>query len=161
MSNSKSRKIYELWTDIQDLIGAVNLWPLNIRRLFWTKGVQHADRLILAAFVYFNGLNPEVFMEWAEFFGLCGDAEARREFLGVFKKFSEETGYNLYAYVVARNRYDYLDGTVQRYISSLVKFSPATAKMRVCVIMPITVTHGTRASFVSMQGHNFLQLTTL
>ena len=116
MSNSKSQKIQELWTYVQDIIGVANHWPLTIRKLFWTKGVKHNDHLILAAFVHFNGLNPEVFMEWVELIGLCGDGAARWEFLAVFKKFREGAGYNLYAYIVARKFYEYLEKTVQIYL---------------------------------------------
>ena len=55
-------------------------------------------------------------MEWAELIGLCGDGDAKREFLGVFKKFQEGIGYKFCAYIVAQNRYEYLDGTVRRYM---------------------------------------------
>ena len=102
MSLSKNRKVYELWQDIQDIVGKADLWPQKITTLMWTQGVRHGVRMILAAFIYFNGLNPDVFFEWADLLNLCSDEAAKREFHSIFKAFKEGKGY-VYAYVVARN----------------------------------------------------------
>ena len=56
----RNRKIYELWTDIQDVVGPAKEWPLMIRRLFWTRNISHTMRPILCAFTFVNGLNPVV-----------------------------------------------------------------------------------------------------
>ena len=92
----------------------------------WTKGVKHRDRMILAAFMYFNGLNPEVFFDWAKLVNLCKDDAAEREFRSIFKAFSQGIGYNVYAYVVAHNRYEYLDGRVRYYKPRDVRKGGAT-----------------------------------
>ncbi len=57
---SRNKKIAVLWHDIQDIIGPANEWPQYIRKLYWTKGVDHDDRPKIVAFSYINGLNPEV-----------------------------------------------------------------------------------------------------
>jgi hypothetical protein len=54
---------------IQDIIGSASLWPTRIRRLFWTAGLRHFDRVLLCTFAWVNGLNPEVVYEWVELLG--------------------------------------------------------------------------------------------
>ena len=112
---SRNRQIYELWRDIQDIVGSASLWPYKIRRLFWTEGVQHFDRILLATFVLVNGLNPVVFLEWADLLNLCRDRAARRHFDALFR-YLPHRNYTLYAYNVTMNRYEYLDGRVRRYV---------------------------------------------
>ena len=106
---------YILWTDLQDIIGKANLWPLKIRKLFWTRNVKHFDRLLIAAFAYVNGLNPVVFMEWADLIQMCRDQAARNHFIAIFKLFEEGRNYRLYAYNVTLNQYQYIDGSVHHY----------------------------------------------
>ena len=77
--------IYEKWTELQDLLGDAKLWPKKIRRLFWTKNVKHFDRIILSSFVFVNGLNPVIFLEWVELMGLCRDRAARNHFDALFR----------------------------------------------------------------------------
>ena len=113
-SASTSSKIFEKWMEIQDIIGKANLWPLRVRRLFWTANLKHFDRIIVCAFVYVNGLNPCVFLEWAYLLNLGRDQSAYRHFEALFKLF-ENKNYNLYAYNVTNNRYEYLDGSVRHY----------------------------------------------
>ena len=55
---------YCLWRDIQDIIGIASEWPRNIRRLFWGKSLHYWERIQVAAFVWVNGLNPDVFFDW-------------------------------------------------------------------------------------------------
>ena len=113
-SASTSSKIFEKWMEIQDFIGKANLWPLRVRRLFWTANLKHFDRIIVCAFVSSNGLNPCVFLEWAYLLNLGRDQSAYRHFEALFKLF-ENKNYNLYAYNVTNNRYEYLDGSVRHY----------------------------------------------
>ena len=72
--------IYFLWRDIQDIIGPASQLAHLIRRLFWTKNLNHFNRSIVAALVFVDG----VFMEWADLMGVITDADARREFHGQF-----------------------------------------------------------------------------
>ena len=58
----KSRE-YNLWNDIQQIIGNAKLWPLHIRKLFWLKYPRHFDRLLICTFAWDNGLNPEVLVD--------------------------------------------------------------------------------------------------
>ena len=46
---------------MQDIIGDAGKWPKLIRRLFWTENLKHFQRCIVAAFVYVNGLDPDIF----------------------------------------------------------------------------------------------------
>ena len=47
-----------MWVDLQDVIGSASLWPCQIRKLFW-------KRLLLSAFIYVNGCNPNILIDWA------------------------------------------------------------------------------------------------
>ena len=110
-----NRQVYTLWKDIQDIIGDASRWPHRIRRLFSTINLLHWQRILLAAFVYVNGLNPDVFMEWANLLHLCRDGSGYRHFNALFNLFPDRN-YTLYAYNVSNNRYEYLDGRVRRYV---------------------------------------------
>ena len=115
---SRKRQICLQWTLIQDIIGPAKLWPHKIRNLFWTKNLQHFDRLIVCAFVYVNGLNPELFFEWTELLELARYRPARNHFRAIFKYFyNGNCSRSLYAFNVTNNRYEYLDGTVRRYVN--------------------------------------------
>ena len=111
---ARNREIYQLWKTIQDIIGDAKKWPKLIRKLFWTRNLIYFHRCLVAAFVYVNGLNPEIFMEWADKQFLCRDKSAVNHFRYPFKAFLEKN-YNLYAYNVTNNRYEYIDGTVRIY----------------------------------------------
>jgi hypothetical protein len=98
---------------IQDIIGAAKLWPAYIRTLFWSRNVKYFSRAVLAAFVYINGLNPEIFIEWVELRKICRDKSAKNHFKALFSDF--ESGkyvgkHTLYGYNVAMGQYEYIDG---------------------------------------------------
>ena len=114
-SNNRNRIIYHLWMDIQDVIGPARLWPYRIRALFWTRNLNHFQRILIAAFVWVNGLNPVIFMEWAALMHLCRDRIATNHFIALFRLF-ESVNYRLYAYNVTMGRYEYLDGQVRTYV---------------------------------------------
>lgn len=112
MSNAE---IYNLWMTIQDILGPARLWPYMIRRLFWTQHLKHFQRILISSFVYVNGLNPDLFIEWDRLIDLGGDESAYRHFIALFRLF-ENRRYNLYAFNVSNTRYEYIDGTVRHYI---------------------------------------------
>ena len=80
----------EMWVDIQDVIGPARLWPVMIRRLFWSKHITHWERCLVAAFAHVNSLHPDMFMDWARFMGLGRDESAYRLFSALFKLFKEK-----------------------------------------------------------------------
>lgn len=49
--------------------------PINIRQLFWTH-IKHWKKIIVAAFVYVNGLNQETLLDWVRLMHLCRDYTA-------------------------------------------------------------------------------------
>ena len=114
---SHNRLVYETWISIQDIIGDARRWPYNIRRLFWTPFLTHFNRLLISDFVYVNGLNPSVFLEWIDLIGLARDTSAWNHFTSIQRLF-EQGRYSraLYAYNVTNNRYEYLNGTPIIYI---------------------------------------------
>lgn len=112
---SRNRQIYNLWTSIQDIIGPANLWPVNIRRYFWTANLNHFQRILVCTFVYVNGLNEVIFLEWASLLKLGRDSAANRHFEALFRLFHAGRNYTLYAYNVSNNRYEYLNGTIHTY----------------------------------------------
>ena len=58
-----------------------------MRNLFFKKHLTHYERLKVCAFVYVNGLNPEIFFEWSEHFELIRDQEAQRQCRSWFHEF--------------------------------------------------------------------------
>ena len=54
-------------------------------------------------------------MEWADTVGMCRDQAARNHFVAVFKLLESGRNYKLYAYNVALNQYQYINGTVRHY----------------------------------------------
>ena len=81
-----------------------------IRRLFWSKNLKHWHRCLVSAFVYVNGLNPTVFMEWAELMGLYRDRSGMNHFQALFRLFESGKNYKLYAWNISNRRFEYLDG---------------------------------------------------
>lgn len=118
---TKNREIYEKWTIIQDIIGDAKHWPFSIRRLFWTKHIKHWDRLLLTAFVYVNGLNPDIFLEWAYLLELGRDSAAYKHFESLLKEQYPNKSYKLYAWNVTNRRYEYIDGSVRHYLHASIR----------------------------------------
>ena len=114
MSVARNRVVYEHWMAIQDIIGDAKLWPKSTRKLFWTTHLRHFQRILIATFAYVNGLSPELFMEWARLMDLGRDSAAYRHFDALFRIFPNRN-YKMYAFHVANNRYEYLDGSVRQY----------------------------------------------
>ena len=89
-----------------------------MRNLFFTAGLTHYERLKVCAFVYVNGLNPEMFFEWSEHFKLIKDEEALRECRAWCKEF--ETAIwkwgEIYQFNVYHHRYEYIDGRVKFFL---------------------------------------------
>ena len=113
---STNREIFETWTIIQDIIGPAKQWPHSTRRLFWTKHLKHWDRLLISTFVYVNGLDPDIFLEWAHLLDLGRDASAYRHFEALLKTVFPDRTYNMYAWNVTTGRYEYNDCTVRHYV---------------------------------------------
>ena len=111
----RDRQIYRLWMTIQDIVGEASLWPVLIRRLFWTPNLIHWHRILICTFVYVNGLNPEIFFEWVNLLQLGRDSAAYRHFRALFRLFENGRNYTLYAYNVTNNSYEYLNGNVRFY----------------------------------------------
>ena len=107
-----------MWMTIQDIVGRASLWPVSIRRYFWTQNLNVSQRTLVASFVFINGLNPQIFMKWVEVLNLASDSAAVRHFQYLLSSFeSNPRRYNLYAYNVSKNRYEYLDGRVRVYVN--------------------------------------------
>ncbi len=114
-SSDSDRKIYELWSEIQDLIGTASKWPRKIRRFFWTENLKHFDRILMCAFCYVNGLTPELLIDWIELKHLLDD-HGLKHVKQLFKYFEEgRYGRSLYGWNITNNRYEYLDGSVRQY----------------------------------------------
>ena len=121
MSLSNNRLIYESWRDIQYIIGEANRWPPRMRRLFWTQGVQHFDRILLATLVLVNGLNPEQFMDWARLMKLGRDESAYRHFDYLFLTILLQKSQSLYALNITTGRYEYINGEPRYYVHSSLR----------------------------------------
>ena len=107
-----------MWLEILDIIGPVRNWPPKMRNLFFTRDLTHYQRLKVCAFVYVNGLNPEMFYEWNDHFKLIAKADALQQCVNWFREFE----YNLfkwqdiYQFNVYHNRYEFIDGRVKFYL---------------------------------------------
>ena len=102
----------QLWADIQDIVGKASLWPHKIRQLFWSKNIKHWDRILICCFVFVNGLNPTVFLEWCDLKGLCRDFSARHEIISLLRTFEDNPSKyrNWYQYNVSQGRWETLSG---------------------------------------------------
>ena len=120
-SSNNNCLIYESWRDIQYIIGEASRWPVMIRRLFWTQGVKHFDRLILATFVLVNGLNPEQFMDWARLMRLGRIEAAYRHFEYLFNTLPDQNKRSLHAYNTTTNRYEYINGEPRYYVHASMR----------------------------------------
>jgi len=52
---------YQLWMEIQDIVGPANFWTQRIRRYLWIHHLSHWDCILTATFIWVNGLNPKVY----------------------------------------------------------------------------------------------------
>ena len=66
---NRNSEISRLWFNIIDIIGPINLWPKDIRKLFWEKHWNNKHRFKVAVFAYINGLNPVLLYDWIDLFG--------------------------------------------------------------------------------------------
>ena len=103
-----------VWMDIQDIVGKARLWPREVRQLFWQKNPSHFDRLIVAAFVYINGLNLVIFIDWLQ---CISEPEPIKSHYRRVLTYMEEGRYgrSLYSWNVSNGHHEYLDGTIQTY----------------------------------------------
>ena len=60
-----------LWYDMVDIVGPVRNWPPNIRNLFFGKNITHSQRFQLCTFIYVNGVNPDLLIDWVDRMELC------------------------------------------------------------------------------------------
>lgn len=118
-NRSRSSTIYILWRDIQDIIGNASLWPIRIRRLFWTQHLRYFQRFLIVIFSYVNGLNPQLLIEWLKIQRGFSNAESERHVRELFirleeGKYNNHTRYNYYGYNVYNKRYEYVNGTEKK-----------------------------------------------
>lgn len=108
---------FALWHDIQEIVGSASLWPQFVRKLFWTPNLRHFQRVLLATFVFVNGLEASLFLNWVAVKHLAGSRKAVEHLEYLLRVFEDNPNkYKLYAYNVAMNNYQYLDGTTRRYL---------------------------------------------
>ena len=86
----RNRQIYELWSTITDIVGDADKWPKETRRLFWTRNLTNPQRFNVALFAFINGLNPEVFLQWADLKRLVHDQSGRNHFVYLFDKWEQD-----------------------------------------------------------------------
>ena len=64
----------------------------------------------VAAFVWVNGLNPEVFYDWCFLRGIFAPgSDHHRHFIHLFNYFEESRNYNLRAWNISTSRYKFLE----------------------------------------------------
>ena len=61
--DNNTTEVDKLWFEIQDIIGPAGSWPKWIINMFFTRNLKYYMRLLICAFVIFNGLNPKVFFK--------------------------------------------------------------------------------------------------
>ena len=112
----KKGKTYELWSEICEIIGDPSLWPVDIRKLFWTKNIKNFDRLRVCAFVFVNGLNPAIFLEWCDIMGLLRDLSAKEHVRYLLGKFEDQhpTYTKYFAYNVTMRRLEFINGQAKK-----------------------------------------------
>jgi hypothetical protein len=76
------------------------------------------QRQIISAFVFVNGLNPSIFLQWIQLRGLARDRQAQNHFAYLFDQFEKDPtkfGYGLYAYNVTMGHYQKINGERHTY----------------------------------------------
>ena len=116
-ASSRNKQIYEQWSLIQDLIGPANRWPIAIRRYFCTRNLKNYNRLLITAFIFINGLPPNVFLDWCQLMHLLRDKAAINHIYYLLDKFKNSSKYDktVYGFHTGLNRYIYLDGSTRFY----------------------------------------------
>jgi len=105
---------YLLWTDILDIAGPAMFWPQRIRRYFWTRHLRHFQRVLTAAFIWVNGLNPEVYYDWCELRNHFRRGSPHHlHFQQLFAYFRQGRRYRLWVWRILSRWYEWIDGTVR------------------------------------------------
>jgi len=104
--------LHRLWFEIQDIIGPASQWPRHIRRNFWATHLTHWERICMAAFMWINGLNPEVFNDWCDLRQrFVRGSLQHRHFTQLFQYFELGRHYSLWSWNVTNGRFEWLDGS--------------------------------------------------
>lgn len=100
-----------LWLDLQDVIGPAILWPQFIRKKMWCSNLGYADRALIAAFGYCNGVNRDFLCDVLRQINSYATVPRLRKIADLYEYWSEETerGYE------RRSRYVSFDIILQRY----------------------------------------------
>jgi hypothetical protein len=105
---------YRLWTDIIDIVRSVHLWPRQTRRNFRSSHLNHWERLRTAAFIWVNGLNPQVFCDWCDLTGrLVLRSPEQHHFRQLFGYFEQGCPYRLSAWNISNGRCEWLNGSMR------------------------------------------------
>jgi arginine exporter protein ArgO len=104
-----------MWWELQDIIGHASKWPHSIKANF-SRPLNHWQHVQTAAFVWINGLNPEVFFERCFLVGtMKPNSESHRHFIYLSQYFEEGRPYRLWSWNVTMGRHEWLDGTPRTY----------------------------------------------
>ena len=117
---SRNRMVYLMWSELLNLVGPARKWPNKIRKYFWTQNLGNKERFEVACFIYVNGVNPEVYFEWAKLIGNihANNTKGWKDVRALFSKFDETESPVLgkyWAFDVVNNRYEYLNGITRYY----------------------------------------------
>ena len=98
--------------EIEESIVECGKWPNYILRMFFTKGLKHGSRAILAAFCWFNALHPDLYMTWIGEHGCARDMLAFKEFSTLYcsMKNDQRKWKHTYTWDIITGTYCYLDG---------------------------------------------------
>ena len=113
-------QINEKWELILDLVGGpVTLWPRVIHRLFWKRNLNYLERFKVACFIWVNGLNPEIFFDWAVLVGGIhpNNTHGWAHIRGLFTKFNRDGWWmsHYWGWNVDNGRFEYLNGRTRYY----------------------------------------------
>lgn len=107
---------YQLYQEIQDIIGPASQWPWNVHQWFLHgipqgTGQSHRLRPLFVAFFYVNGLNPIVLNEWCSLDGAAHPMMARTHYTYLYSSFERGHLKYMYAWNVTMGHYQYINGT--------------------------------------------------
>lgn len=106
----------ETWVDIQYIIGPHKRWPSRIRRIVWKKHIRHFERILISAFFYINGLNPEVLVDFLLLRNPRRASYEIREIKNLLKKFDvDPSRYKYYGFNVCQQEFQYLNGSRKQF----------------------------------------------
>ena len=112
-TEARRERLNELLDIFAEQGGPLPQWPRQIRRyMFRKKELTHFKRIVLCTFIYINGIDWRLFVEWVQLMELCRDNSGYREVETLLRAYREgRYPKGSYGYHVAYQQWLWCDGS--------------------------------------------------